>query len=191
VAGFLIERLLDFEGALNEYAGSIVKQSLNTISENNLKLQLNTRKLLSGVKTYTNRHESKLLRLSSGSRHLVMKKLAAHERQRIRSAERLINASVNLPQRKKTEISLSYSRLKENAGRMIEYESRRIEHYTKLKKYAEPSQILKLGFSISRYKGQALKDVMGLKTGEMIETELNRGKIKSKVTEVGKKTLHS
>ena len=69
----------------------------------------------------------------------------------------------------------------------MERERKRLENYTKLKSYAEPGQILKLGFSISRFRGKALKDTASLSPGDLIETELNRGKINSSVTDIEKK----
>lgn len=56
-----------------------------------------------------------------------------------------------------------------------------LEKLEKIKAYADPAQVLKLGYSISRYQGRALRDSSGLKQGDIIETTLSKGKIESTV----------
>ena len=85
------------------------------------------------------------------------------------------------------EVVHATGRLVQQSLNLIDREEKRLEKFDKLKTYAEPSHILKLGFSISRFRGEALKDSSSLSPGDLIETELNKGKIKSKVTDIEKK----
>ena len=71
----------------------------------------------------------------------------------------------------------------------LEGEDKRLEDYHRLVAYAEPGQILKMGFSISRMDGKALKDVKNAGPGNIVETELYRGKFKSKITDIKKKNI--
>jgi exodeoxyribonuclease VII large subunit len=71
----------------------------------------------------------------------------------------------------------------------MEGEDKRLEEYHRLVTYAEPGQILKMGFSISRLDGKALKDVKDTGPGAIVETELYRGKFKSKITDIQKKNI--
>ena len=71
----------------------------------------------------------------------------------------------------------------------MEGESKRLDDYHRLLAYAEPGQILKMGFSISRKDGKALKDVKNTEPGTIVETELYRGKFKSKITDIQKKNI--
>jgi exodeoxyribonuclease VII large subunit len=72
----------------------------------------------------------------------------------------------------------------------VEGESKRLEEYQRLSAYTDPGQILKMGFSISRQDGKALRDVSVATKGTIVETELYRGKFSSKITEIQKKNIH-
>jgi exodeoxyribonuclease VII large subunit len=48
--------------------------------------------------------------------------------------------------------------------------------------YADPVQVMKLGYSITKFDGRAIRDVTGLKKGDLIETKLHKGKLNSTVS---------
>ena len=56
-----------------------------------------------------------------------------------------------------------------------------LEKLEKIITYVDPVQILKLGYSISRYRGRALHDASMLQEGDIIETTLSKGNIESTV----------
>ncbi|HEC43575.1 MAG TPA: hypothetical protein ENI20_12185 [Bacteroides sp.] len=187
VAGFLIDILADFEAALNEYSEMLVKGSQTIIHEKKLQLQLFQQRIGSGSRAFMADKTEDLLRVTGRGRHIIQKTIGDHRIRILRLGEQLKNSSRNLPDRKKVELLHAYGRLKQHVSLFLEHEKKRLVHHAKLKSYAEPEQILKLGFSVSRYKGKALKDIAGLKMGEIIETELNTGKIRSEITDLEKK----
>jgi len=51
-------------------------------------------------------------------------------------------------------------------------------------KLLDPMNVLKRGYSISYYEGKVLKDISGLKKGDILETALYNGKIESKIEKI-------
>ena len=65
-------------------------------------------------------------------------------------------------------------------------EKSRIEKVNRILSYIDPANVLKLGYSISRFNGKVLRNISGLKNGDVIETTLNKGKIESTVSGTSK-----
>ncbi|MFC2098508.1 exodeoxyribonuclease VII large subunit [Bacteroidota bacterium] len=187
VAGFLIDRLATFEVSLNECSEILIRESQRVIQEKKLQLQLVQQQTSAGAKAYLADKTEGLLRLTAASRHSIQQTIGSHRIRILRLGEQLKNNARNLPVQKRTELMYISRRLKQQINVVFEHEGKRLANYTKLKDYAEPVQILKLGFSISRYKGKALKDTSLLNQGDSIVTELSKGKIQSKVTDIEKK----
>jgi len=103
--------------------------------------------------------------------------------------ERLRSTAKQIPRRKAIESVHIKERFQQMIYNKIEGEGRRLDDYQRLLSYAEPGQILKMGFSISRKDGKALKDVKNTEPETIVETELYRGKFKSKITDIQKKNL--
>jgi exodeoxyribonuclease VII large subunit len=103
--------------------------------------------------------------------------------------ERLRSTAKHIPQRKTIESVHLRQRFRQLIHNKMEGEDKRLEDYHRLLAYAEPGQILRMGFSISRKDGKALKDVKNTRPGTIVETELYRGKFKSKITDIQKKNI--
>ena len=65
------------------------------------------------------------------------------------------------------------------ASQRLQNEGRRIELLESKLEGASPQRILRLGFSITRVGGKAVKDVNEVKEGEEIETTLASGTLRS------------
>lgn len=188
VAEFLVDRLASFEGGLEEKGEQLIQFCRAILNEKKLQLQLAGQGLKSGARAYLQEHAERLLKRTSGTRHRVQQIISGHQFRLLRSLEALKNLTRNVPEKKRMEAAYLKSRLKQLSFNQLEREGKRLENYRKLTSYAEPGRIMKLGFSISRFKGKALKDASGLRKNDEIETELSRGKFASKVTDIGKKT---
>ena len=186
VAGFLVDRLAAFEAALDEYGEALVKTSRNILHEKALQLQLRSQKFSAASRKFLSTKSEEYLRFTARSRHVVLQVLADHSVRMLRLGEKLKNSAKNLPERKRTELRHATGRLKRQVHTLFGMEYRRLENYVKLKSYAEPAHILKLGFSISRSGGRALKDAASLNPGDLVETELDRGKFGSRVIDIKK-----
>jgi len=74
------------------------------------------------------------------------------------------------------------------AGRLLLYIKDRNHELTNLEKdisNMSPENVLKRGYSITRLGGKAVKDIDNLKSGDLIDTIIYKGKISSRVEEVG------
>ncbi len=187
VAGFLIDRLASFEATLDEYSEYLVKASLSILHEKRLQLELFRQKISSGSLAFVKYRGERLLGMTAHARLMVQQTIGEHSIRILRLEEQLKNSARNLPERKKMEVVHATGRLKQQSLILIDREEKRLDKFARLKTYAEPAQILKMGFSISRFRGKALKDISSLNPGDLIETELNKGKIDSKVTDIKKK----
>jgi exodeoxyribonuclease VII large subunit len=115
--------------------------------------------------------------------------LRSNEKLITRFLERLRSTAKQIPQRKNIESVHIMQRFHQLIYNKMAGEGKRLEDYHRLLAYAEPGQILKMGFSISRKDGKALKDVKSMRPGNIVETELYRGKFKSKITDIQKKNI--
>lgn len=187
VASFLIDRLAAFEATLDEYGDHLVNITQGILQEKNSRLQLSEQRIASSSLAFIRGTNEQLLRTTGDARYLIQQTIRDHSIRILRLGESLKNTVRYLPERKHMEWINASNRLRQLTGNLIEREWKRLENYLKLKTYAEPAQILKLGFSISRFMGSALKDAAGINPGDLIETELSKGKIESRVTDIEKK----
>jgi exodeoxyribonuclease VII large subunit len=187
VAEFLIDRAAGFEAALDEYGTILVNSIRQILNEHRLQLQVLRQKLISAYREYTSGKMAELLKTSSGTRHAIQLSISRHSRRLLEIRENLKNDARNIPERKKLETAFIMRRLPQVVHNLLDREKKRLDHYRKLTSYAEPSQILKLGFSVTRHGGKALKNVESLAEGDQLETELHEGKVSSRVINLGKK----
>jgi exodeoxyribonuclease VII large subunit len=187
VAEFLVDRLSSFEGRLDEAAETLVRTIRSILHEKNLHLELSRQKIISGSAAFMRDLAEGLLRRTTDARHLVRNSITEYSLGMLRLTEQLKNSAGIIRERKTLETVHTMSRLKQASLNLAERERKRLDNHARLNAYADPAQVLKLGFSIARYKGKALKDTDKLKKDDTIETELSRGKIESKVTGLKKK----
>ncbi len=189
VAGFLIERLASFEGELDEYQTNLINEILTILNELKLQLQLYQQKHVSGSVAMVHARKEHLIKLSGNVRFQVQQQLRSNDKLIMRLMEQLRSTSKYIPQRKKIESVHTRQRFLQLLHNTLEGEDKRLEKYHRLLAYAEPGQILKMGFSISRFEGKALRDVNTTRPGNIVETELHKGKFKSKITDIQKKNI--
>jgi exodeoxyribonuclease VII large subunit len=187
VAGFLVDRLSSFESSLDEASEQLVNASQSILHETQLHLQLLRQRFETLSRSYLSDKNEKYLRTIATARHLIQRTIGDHTLRLFRLTEQLKNNSGNVPVRKRMEIAGAADKLIQQVKILFERENKRLENSARLMAYAEPAQILKLGFSITRSEGKAIKNPSLLNTGDLIETELSEGKIGSKVTDIKKK----
>jgi exodeoxyribonuclease VII large subunit len=189
VAGFLIDKLAYFEGDLEELQELLINATLSILNEQKLRLQLYQQKYISGTVAMVHSLQEYLLRLTGNARFQVQQQLRSNEKLFTRFMEKLRSTAKYIPQRKTIESVHIMQRFRQLVLNKMEGENKRLEEYHRLVAYAEPGQILKMGFSISRLDGKALKDVENAAPGSIVETELYRGEFKSKITDIQKKNI--
>ena len=189
VAGFLIEKLANFERELGELQELLINATLSILNERKLRLQLYQQKYLSGTVAMVHSHQEYLMKISGNVRFQVHGQLRSNEKLITRSMEKLRSTAKYIPQRKTIESAHRTQRFRRLVQNTMEGEGKRLEEYYRLLAYTDPGQILKMGFSISRLDGKALKDVENTGPGNIVVTELYRGKFKSKITDIEKKNI--
>jgi exodeoxyribonuclease VII large subunit len=189
VAGFFIDRLALFEGELEEFQAVLINATVTILNEKKLQLQLHQQKYVSGTVGMVRALQEYLLKLTGDTRYRVQQQLRSHDQLIMRFREQLRGTVKYIPQRKAMESDHIMQRFRQLINNKIESEDERLEKYHRLVGYAEPGQILKMGFSISRQDGKALKDVEDTRPGTIVDTELYRGKFKSKITDIQKKDI--
>lgn len=76
-------------------------------------------------------------------------------------------------------LQLISTNIRPTIARCMTRESNRLDRLTIKLKSLDPQLLLKRGYSITLYKGQALRDASKVKKGEEIETQVENGRIKS------------
>ncbi|MBQ0056945.1 MAG: exodeoxyribonuclease VII large subunit [Bacteroidales bacterium] len=79
-------------------------------------------------------------------------------------------------------LDLTLERVKMYAKQRIASEQQRIAYTKRSIEMAQPDNILRRGFSITRINGKAVKDASDVKPGMVIETQTANGRFESKVT---------
>ncbi|KPL12069.1 MAG: hypothetical protein AMS26_18810 [Bacteroides sp. SM23_62] len=189
VAGFFIDKLASFEGELEEFQAVLINATLTILNEQKLRLQLYQQKYVSGSIAMVRARQEYLLKLTGNARFQIQQQLRFYDQLILRFMEQLRSTAKYIPQRIAIESLHVMQRFKQLINNKMEGEAKRLEEYHRLVAYAEPGQILKMGFSISRMDGKALKDVKNTSPGSIVETELYSGKFKSKVIDIQKKNI--
>lgn len=189
VAGFFVDKLASFEGELEDFQDILINATVSILNEQKLRLQLHQQKYVSGSIAIVRARQEHLLKLTGNARFQVQQQLRSNDILITRFMERLRSTAKHIPQRKTIESVHLRQRFQQLIHNKMEGEDKRLEDYHRLLAYAEPGQILRMGFSISRKDGKALKDVKNTRPGTIVETELYKGKFKSKITDIQKKNI--
>ena len=89
--------------------------------------------------------------------------------------------------RNEANIKLLYERITGAVRMRLANESHRLEMISEKIKARDPALLLQRGYSITTVNGKAVSDASTLHEGDIIETRLNKGIIKSKTIEIWKK----
>ncbi len=158
-AEFLIHHQEEELDYVNNLADRIIKNGLSKIANEKVRLQAITSKMPSLYKAYKAGEEARLDR-----------KLSAIQNNILQSVQRMLN----ITEMKEQQIRLYTTTL-------INREHNRLDNLDNKIKNADPQRILKLGFTVTRVNGKAVKDVSLLKSGDIIETEFAMGRATSEV----------
>jgi exodeoxyribonuclease VII large subunit len=94
-----------------------------------------------------------------------------------RNEEEIKNLSRRLIDLQRSRLEQYALRLPEECGRLLRREGERIRHLESLTESHSPSRILRLGFSVTRLAGRAIRTAEEAPTGSTLEIELAEGHI--------------
>lgn len=127
--------------------------------------------------------EATRLKLLAGKIPLLYSSVKSREEVRIsRMSAALGSRSVQRIERERGNVDILNRRLTLSASALLRAEGKHIELIDSKLSSASPDRILRLGFSIARIGGKAIKDIDEVKEGDEIITTLASGTIKSTVT---------
>ncbi len=158
-AEFLIHHQEEELDNVNALADRIIKNGLAKIANEKTRLQAITSKMPSLYKAYKAGEEARLDR-----------KLSIIQNNILQNVQRKLNTT-----------AMREQQLKLYTSALLNKEHNRLDILENKIKNASPERILKLGFTITRINGKAVKDATLLHKGDMIETEFAQGKVKSTV----------
>lgn len=161
-AEFLIhnqEKELDY---VNNLADRITNNGLSKIANEKVRLQAITSKMPSLYKAFKASEEARLER-----------KLTMMQNNILQNIQRMLN----ITEMKEQQIRLYTTTL-------INREHNRLDNLDNKIKNADPQHILKLGFTVTRINGKAVKDVSLLKSGDILETEFAIGRTISEIKDI-------
>ena len=161
-AEFLIhnqEKELDY---VNNLADRITNNGLSKIANEKVRLQAITSKMPSLYKAYKAGEEARLDR-----------KLAIIQNSILQNVQRKLNVT-----------AMREQQLKLYATALLNKKQNHLDNLDSKIKNADPQRILKLGFTVTRINGKAVKDVSLLKSGDIIETEFAIGRTISEIKDI-------
>jgi hypothetical protein len=144
---------------VNNLADRITNNGLSKIANEKVRLQAITSKMPSLYKAYKAGEEARLDR-----------KLAIIQNSILQNVQRKLNVT-----------AMREQQLKLYATALLNKKQNHLDNLDSKIKNADPQRILKLGFTVTRINGKAVKDVSLLKSGDIIETEFAIGRATSEV----------
>ena len=125
-------------------------------------------------------NETNRLKLLASKIPVLFSTVKAREEIRLhRLSAAMANSSIQNLEQAKGKVALLEKQMGLYASQRLQNEGRRIELLESKLEGASPQRILRLGFSITRVGGKAVKDVNEVKEGEEIETTLASGTLRS------------
>lgn len=203
IAEFLLQQFHDFSVPLKEHTGKINNYSAQLLKEQKAGLE-NTARLFSSI---TNRIFDKHKSTINQSIHLIMNTsqqcLKDNKAALKNNAGTMQYHTSRFIQSQSGELSQAINILEKSKGHLIKIENRNLHdlqedlvtnykniyqktqqniNFTEKKlMILHPSNVLKRGYSITRASGKVLEDIMELEDGQIIETELYKGIVESRV----------
>lgn len=125
-------------------------------------------------------NETNRLKLLASKIPVLFSTVKAREEIRLhRLSAAMANSSIQNLEQAKGKVALLEKQMGLHASQRLQNEGRRIELLESKLEGASPQRILRLGFSITRVGGKAVKDVNEVKEGDEIETTLASGTLRS------------
>lgn len=159
-AEFLIQHQSKELELLESIAASIFLSASNLLQAEKIRIQVLTAKIPTLFSAIKARETIKIDRLSAAMGYKALQHIEGE----------------------KSRISIIKKQLALYTDNLLNHQKKRIEQAENKLENASPERILKLGFSITRVNGQAIKSFDDVREGDNIETTLATGTINSTVT---------
>lgn len=157
---------------------------------NSSQYQLNEQKQqLHQLKKWTHYHSKNQLSKHADQQEQLLHKVHIHSMFRIKNEDhhlkqfrgQLVDRSAKMVVKGSDSVKDLQLLLRKYAVRSLEKDQAELENFRKAVRYLHPEQVLKRGYSITRMNGRSIKRSNDVQPGDLLETVLYQGKIKSTV----------
>ena len=163
-AAFLIERFNEAEGRLEIAKESLMRGAKRLLQDEKTRQVVKITELKQFTRLFLEGQENRLILGSRRANH---------------ASELFLGNQMNYLERLKTQFGVKVAEILTANRYFLELAE------TKMK-YADPKNILEKGFSITRVNGKAVRDSVLVRDGDILETELFKGVIRSEVKDIDK-----
>ena len=182
-AAFLIEVFREQDGRLGELQADFVNGVQELLREQHTRqlMAISEFKRLVQVVLAGNTTRMKLLsqRMEHATELFFRRQVTWFEQ----FGSRMDKKAMLLLDRQRNRIELLGSTIRQKVSHILADHLRRLEVASTTMKYVDPRNVLERGYSITRLNGKAVMDATLLKTGDLLETEMLVGKVRSEVVE--------
>lgn len=163
-AAFLIERFNEAEGRLEVAKESLMREAKRILQDEKTRQVVKISELKQFTRLFLESQENRLMLASQRADH---------------ASQLFIGNRMNYLEQLKTKVEGKVTEILTANRYFLELAE------TKMK-YADPKNILEKGFSITRVNGKAVRDSVLVREGDVLETELFKGIIRSEVKDTSK-----
>lgn len=158
-------------------AGFII-DGIRTFEENLLDME---RRLIHKVKDLLKDENHRFRHIVQSFSHIITKRFHAEDRRLHTTIHRLINGTNQAINYSTNSLTVDINRLSSSVKSLFQTQDGRIKHLEQGIRLLDPANVLKRGYSITYLNDKAIKAVSELSEGNIIQTKLYKGSIKSKV----------
>jgi len=181
VAEFIIDRISIFDQRLDEATENLRHFAIDYLSAENNKLQSLSNRLIPLVQRLLH-NESKKLELAGQKVSLITKSIL-HDKN-IQLNQYQLDLGIILKsmfKSKKKDLKLFVQKLQNHEKHQISRHKLKLEYLENSLSHFNPINVLKKGYSITKINGKTITDSSKVKTEEILETVLYKGKLLSRV----------
>ncbi|SRR6056297_135795 len=182
VADFLVEKLYNFESLLFEKSDYLKSLTDQYIKQENLKLQSLIYRLIPKTRTHLESEKSHLFQMSQKLKN-SSNQIITNQKYKIHNYASNVKTSTALTLNKEDNyLNKHSSEIINLVRKTITNHKNRINTFELSRKYLDPKEIIKRGYSITMKNGKIIKSSENVEKDDHIKTILKKGEIESKVT---------
>lgn len=180
-AAFLIEVFREQDGKLEGIQGDFVNGIQELLHEQHARQLVAVSEFKRLVQAMLTANSTRLTLLSQRIKHASESYLRNQSATFEQLSSRMEHRTTLLLDRQRNRIEFAGSTIRQKVARILTEHKRRLEIASTTVRYVDPKKVLERGYSITRLNGKAVKDAAHLKVGDVIDTEMAQGRVRSEV----------
>lgn len=180
-AAFLIEVFREQDGKLEGIQGDFVSGIQELLHEQHARQLVAVSEFKRLVQAMLTANSTRLTLLSQRIKHASESYLRNQSATFEQLSSRMEHRTTLLLDRQRNRIEFAGSTIRQKVARILTEHKRRLDIASTTVRYVDPKKVLERGYSITRLNGKAVKDAAHLKVGDVIDTEMAQGRVRSEV----------